>query len=239
MNPFYKNLALWMVIGLIVILLFNLFQANQSPRGEIIFSDFLKRVETGEVREVTLRGQSISGRLADPIIDARAELADGRIATIRFAELAARARFGGRVLTASADARQSAGGSLRARLRADTATPKGQVDLALTASRFDLAPIGALLRAKLFAQQSQFGMALAHQRAGCLLDGLIGFGDGAQVGFFLDAQTLTAKVPQRDLIGAIGDAFERREPGRWSHGFNLLATAPPVGARTLGRMPHA
>jgi cell division protease FtsH len=65
MNPFYKNLALWMVIGLIVILLFNLFQANQSPRGEIIFSDFLKRVEGGEVREVTLRGQAISGRLAD------------------------------------------------------------------------------------------------------------------------------------------------------------------------------
>jgi len=65
MNPFYKNLALWMVIGLIVILLFNLFQANQSPRGEIVFSDFLKRVDAGEVREVTLRGNSVSGRLSD------------------------------------------------------------------------------------------------------------------------------------------------------------------------------
>ena len=43
MNPFYKNLALWMVIGLIVILLFNLFQANQPSREEIVFSDFLKR----------------------------------------------------------------------------------------------------------------------------------------------------------------------------------------------------
>jgi len=65
MNPFYKNLALWMVIGLIVILLFNLFQANQSPRGEIVFSDFLKKVDTGEVREVTLRGNSVTGRLSD------------------------------------------------------------------------------------------------------------------------------------------------------------------------------
>ena len=65
MNPFYKNLALWMVIGLIVILLFNLFQANQSPRGEIVFSDFLKKVESGEVREVTLRGNSVTGRLSD------------------------------------------------------------------------------------------------------------------------------------------------------------------------------
>ncbi len=65
MNPFYKNLALWMVIGLIVILLFNLFQANQSPRGEIVFSDFLKKVDAGEVREVTLRGNSVTGRLSD------------------------------------------------------------------------------------------------------------------------------------------------------------------------------
>jgi cell division protease FtsH len=65
MNPFYKNLALWMVIGLIVILLFNLFQANQSPRGEIVFSDFLRKVDAGEVREVTLRGNSVTGRLSD------------------------------------------------------------------------------------------------------------------------------------------------------------------------------
>jgi len=65
MNPFYKNLALWMVIGLIVILLFNLFQANQSPRGEIVFSDFLKKVDTGDVREVTLRGNAVTGRLSD------------------------------------------------------------------------------------------------------------------------------------------------------------------------------
>ena len=42
MNPFYKNLALWMVIGLIVILLFNLFQARDAA-GEIVFSDFLKK----------------------------------------------------------------------------------------------------------------------------------------------------------------------------------------------------
>ncbi len=65
MNPFYKNLALWMVIGLIVILVFQLIQQNQSPRGEIVFSDFLKKVESGEVREVTLKGNNVSGRLSD------------------------------------------------------------------------------------------------------------------------------------------------------------------------------
>ncbi len=65
MNQFYKNLALWMVIGLIVILLFNLFQTNQPSREEVVFSDFLRRVEAGEVKEVTIRGSTLSGRLTD------------------------------------------------------------------------------------------------------------------------------------------------------------------------------
>ncbi len=65
MNQFYKNLAVWMVIGLIVILLFNLFQANQPSREEIVFSDFLKKVESGEVREVAIRGNQLAGRLSD------------------------------------------------------------------------------------------------------------------------------------------------------------------------------
>ncbi|MBI4242112.1 MAG: ATP-dependent metallopeptidase FtsH/Yme1/Tma family protein, partial [Candidatus Rokubacteria bacterium] len=64
-NQFYKNLALWMVIGLIVILLFNLFQTSQPSREEIVFSDFLRKVEAGEVKEVTIRGNALSGRLGD------------------------------------------------------------------------------------------------------------------------------------------------------------------------------
>jgi cell division protease FtsH len=64
-SPFYKNLALWMVIGLIVIVLFNVFQASQPSRDKVVFSDFLKRVESGEVREVLIRGKSVTGKLAD------------------------------------------------------------------------------------------------------------------------------------------------------------------------------
>ncbi len=65
MNQFYKNMVLWMVIILTVILIFQLFQANQPAKEEIVFSDFLKRVEGGEVREVTIRGNTVSGRLSD------------------------------------------------------------------------------------------------------------------------------------------------------------------------------
>jgi cell division protease FtsH len=64
-SPLYKNLALCMVIGLIVIVLFNVFQASQPSRDKMVFSDFLKRVEAGEVIEVLIRGKSVSGKLAD------------------------------------------------------------------------------------------------------------------------------------------------------------------------------
>src|SRR6266481_8289774 len=69
-SSFYKNLALWMVIGLIVIVLFNVFQfnvfqASEPSRDKMVFSEFLKKVETGEVKEVLIRGKSVSGKLAD------------------------------------------------------------------------------------------------------------------------------------------------------------------------------
>jgi cell division protease FtsH len=66
MNPFYKNLALWMVIGLVVVLLFNVF-GNISDKGtfEPNYSDFLKNVDAGLVQAVTIRGNLVTGKLKD------------------------------------------------------------------------------------------------------------------------------------------------------------------------------
>jgi cell division protease FtsH len=66
-NNFGKNLALWVIIGLLVIALFNLFQgpASQGPVTNLAFSDFLAEVEAGQVREVTIRGNAITGSYAD------------------------------------------------------------------------------------------------------------------------------------------------------------------------------
>src|SRR3989337_2342827 len=53
MNQVYKNLALWMVIGLIVILLFTVFQgAQQGGQEQPNFSEFLKAVEQGRVESL-------------------------------------------------------------------------------------------------------------------------------------------------------------------------------------------
>ncbi|MEE8242281.1 MAG: ATP-dependent zinc metalloprotease FtsH [candidate division NC10 bacterium] len=65
MSPFMKNLALWLVIGLSMILLFNIFNQGQQVKKELIFSDFIAYVDKGEVAEVTLKGSDIQGRLAD------------------------------------------------------------------------------------------------------------------------------------------------------------------------------
>jgi len=61
LNPFYKNLALWIVISLVMIALFNLFNKPQAPKETLSYTDFLALVEKGEVQSVTLQGQDIQG----------------------------------------------------------------------------------------------------------------------------------------------------------------------------------
>ncbi|MBW2619535.1 MAG: ATP-dependent metallopeptidase FtsH/Yme1/Tma family protein, partial [Deltaproteobacteria bacterium] len=60
-NPFYKNLALWLVISLLVILLFNLFQRSGTVQEKLSYSEFLAQVEQGGVAAVTIQGQNIQG----------------------------------------------------------------------------------------------------------------------------------------------------------------------------------
>ncbi len=67
MNNFGKNLALWIVIGLLLVALFNLFQTSSSrgPQSNLAFSDFLNDVNRGQVADVTIQGNTISGHFTD------------------------------------------------------------------------------------------------------------------------------------------------------------------------------
>jgi len=66
-NNFGKNLALWIVIGLLLVALFNLFQtsANRGPQSTLAFSDFLNDVKRGQVSDVTIQGNTINGHFTD------------------------------------------------------------------------------------------------------------------------------------------------------------------------------
>jgi len=67
MNPNYRNLALWAIIAVLLIALFNLFQTPQQ-RGqsrEVAYSEFLQDVNNGRVRSVTIAGERITGTYSD------------------------------------------------------------------------------------------------------------------------------------------------------------------------------
>jgi cell division protease FtsH len=61
LSPFYKNLALWLVISLMVILLFNMFNRPHESRSETTYSQFLAAVDKGDIAQVTMQGSRISG----------------------------------------------------------------------------------------------------------------------------------------------------------------------------------
>ncbi|MAD40546.1 ATP-dependent zinc metalloprotease FtsH [Tistrella sp.] len=62
-----KNLALWVIIALLLVALFNLFQSPQSqgPSRQVAYSDFLNAVQEGRVTDVTIQGDTIRGHFND------------------------------------------------------------------------------------------------------------------------------------------------------------------------------
>ena len=65
MNPLQKNIALWLIISLIFVLLYNLFNQPKNAQDSIIFSDFVAAVEKGQVVEVSIQGEHISGKFVN------------------------------------------------------------------------------------------------------------------------------------------------------------------------------
>lgn len=65
MNPFYKNMALWLVIILMMVLLFQMFNKPDPRRNSISYSKFLSQVEEGSVSRVVVQGDEIKGEYLD------------------------------------------------------------------------------------------------------------------------------------------------------------------------------
>lgn len=59
MNPFYKNLALWLVITLMMIMLYNLFNQQHVADSTISYTEFLSMVEEGKISDVVMQGQEL------------------------------------------------------------------------------------------------------------------------------------------------------------------------------------
>jgi cell division protease FtsH len=61
LNATIKNLLLWMVILVLIILAWNVFKTGATAIEEITFSRFLAQVSQGHVQKVKIRGEEISG----------------------------------------------------------------------------------------------------------------------------------------------------------------------------------
>jgi cell division protease FtsH len=67
MNANFRNFALWVIIGLVLIALFNLFQntGTRTVGHDVAYSRFISDVDQGRVRDVTIAGQQITGTYSD------------------------------------------------------------------------------------------------------------------------------------------------------------------------------
>ncbi len=67
MSNFGRNLALWVIIALLLVLLFNWFTPNTGarPGATIAYSEFVGEVNTNRVHDVTIQGRIVSGQLND------------------------------------------------------------------------------------------------------------------------------------------------------------------------------
>ncbi len=65
MNTFYKNLSMWLVIGLTMILLFNLFNKPQGNTTSLNYSDFITKIENKAISQVHISGDTITGKTQD------------------------------------------------------------------------------------------------------------------------------------------------------------------------------
>ncbi len=67
MSNFGRNLALWVIIALLLVVLFNLFQPGAAhPNAmQVAYSDFISDVNGGRVRDVVIQGRTVTGQLND------------------------------------------------------------------------------------------------------------------------------------------------------------------------------
>jgi cell division protease FtsH len=59
LNQFYKNISLWLVVVLMMVMLYNIFNQQQTAQTDIGYSEFLSMVEKDRVQSVVIQGQEL------------------------------------------------------------------------------------------------------------------------------------------------------------------------------------
>jgi cell division protease FtsH len=65
LNNLMKNIAIWLVIALVLMTVFNNFGARQSVQGQVEYSQFIDEVKRGNIAKVTIEGHTLKVQRSD------------------------------------------------------------------------------------------------------------------------------------------------------------------------------
>jgi cell division protease FtsH len=65
LNNLFKNLVIWMVIGLVLMTVFNQFNTRQQTQAAMDYSQFYEEVKAGHIAEVVIEGRSLKAKTTD------------------------------------------------------------------------------------------------------------------------------------------------------------------------------
>jgi cell division protease FtsH len=61
----FKNLAIWLVIGIVLMTVFNQFNQRQAAQGTVEYSEFLEEVKAGRISKVEIQGRTLNAATVD------------------------------------------------------------------------------------------------------------------------------------------------------------------------------
>ena len=64
MNNMLKNLVIWLVIGLVLMTVFNQFSTRQAAQAPMEYSQFIEEVKQGQIAKVTIEGRQLKATTA-------------------------------------------------------------------------------------------------------------------------------------------------------------------------------
>jgi len=65
LNQFSKNLALWLIISLMMIMLFNMFQKPRVVEDRLSFSELMLMLDEDKIKSIVIQGNDLSGKYLD------------------------------------------------------------------------------------------------------------------------------------------------------------------------------
>jgi len=65
LNNLFKNLVIWLVIGLVLMTVFNQFNTRQQIQAVMDYSQFMEEVKAGRIAEVVIEGRDLKAKTTD------------------------------------------------------------------------------------------------------------------------------------------------------------------------------